>query len=37
METVLVTGARGFIVMHVARQLLAGGHNVLGVANPNVL
>jgi len=35
MDTVLVTGAAGFIGMHVARQLLAGGHNVLGVDNLN--
>jgi UDP-glucuronate 4-epimerase len=35
METVLVTGAAGFIGMHVARQLLAAGYAVLGVDNLN--
>jgi nucleoside-diphosphate-sugar epimerase len=36
MGTVPVTGARGFMVMHVAQQLLAGGRKMLGVANSNV-
>jgi UDP-glucuronate 4-epimerase len=35
METVLVTGAAGFIGMHVARRLLAGGYAVLGADNLN--
>ena len=29
----LVTGAAGFIGMHVAERLLQGGHNVTGVDN----
>jgi UDP-glucuronate 4-epimerase len=32
---VLVTGAAGFIGMHVARQLLANGHHVVGIDNLN--
>ncbi len=32
---VLVTGAAGFIGMHVCQRLLAGGHQVLGVDNLN--
>ena len=35
MAEVLVTGAAGFIGMHVARGLLAEGHDVLGVDNLN--
>ena len=34
-EPVLVTGAAGFIGMHVARRLLADGHNVVGLDNLN--
>jgi len=34
-EPVLVTGAAGFIGMHVARRLLADGHHVVGVDNLN--
>ena len=33
--TVLVTGAAGFIGMHVGRRLLADGHRVIGVDNLN--
>ena len=33
--TVLVTGAAGFIGMHVSRRLLADGHRVVGVDNLN--
>jgi nucleoside-diphosphate-sugar epimerase len=37
METVLVTRAAGFFIgTHGALQLLARGHNVFGVVNPNV-
>src|SRR5712691_1453958 len=32
---VLVTGAAGFIGMHVARRLLADGHAVVGIDNLN--
>jgi len=35
METVLVTGAAGFIGMHVARKLLDAGHAVVGIDNLN--
>ncbi len=35
MSEVLVTGAAGFIGMHVTRGLLAAGHQVLGVDNLN--
>ena len=34
-EPVLVTGAAGFIGMHVAQRLLADGHNVVGLDNLN--
>jgi UDP-glucuronate 4-epimerase len=34
-DLVLVTGAAGFIGMHVARRLLADGHEVLGLDNLN--
>jgi UDP-glucuronate 4-epimerase len=34
-ETILVTGAAGFIGFHVARNLLAMGHNVVGVDTLN--
>ena len=34
-ETVLVTGAAGFIGMHVADRLLQGGHRVIGIDNLN--
>jgi UDP-glucuronate 4-epimerase len=34
-DIVLVTGAAGFIGMHVARRLLAEGHDVLGIDNLN--
>ena len=34
-ETVLVTGAAGFIGMHVADRLLAAGHAVVGIDNLN--
>ncbi len=34
-ETILVTGAAGFIGMHVADRLLAAGHRVLGIDNLN--
>ena len=33
--TILVTGAAGFIGMHVAARLLADGHEVLGLDNLN--
>jgi nucleoside-diphosphate-sugar epimerase len=37
MKTVLVPRAAGFFIgMHVAWQLLAQGHSVFGVVNPNV-
>src|SRR5262245_53293845 len=35
MEPILVTGAAGFIGMHVARRLMADGHDVVGVDNLN--
>jgi len=34
-ETILVTGAAGFIGMHVADRLLQGGHRVIGIDNLN--
>ena len=34
-DTILVTGAAGFIGMHVARRLLADGHIVVGLDNLN--
>src|SRR5260221_10250652 len=34
-QTILVTGAAGFIGFHVARQLLAEGRNVTGLDNLN--
>jgi UDP-glucuronate 4-epimerase len=34
-DTVLVTGAAGFIGMHVAHRLLARGHDVVGIDNLN--
>ena len=34
-STVLVTGAAGFIGMHVSQRLLADGHRVVGVDNLN--
>ncbi len=35
MATILVTGTAGFIGMHLAHRLLAGGHRVIGVDNFN--
>jgi UDP-glucuronate 4-epimerase len=34
-QTILVTGAAGFIGFHIARQLLAGGRDVVGLDNLN--
>src|SRR3977135_4518094 len=34
-DSVMVTGAAGFIGMHVAHRLLAQGHDVLGIDNLN--
>src|SRR5581483_7028350 len=34
-EPVLITGAAGFIGMHVARRMLEAGHTVVGVDNLN--
>lgn len=35
METILITGASGFIGYHVAQSLLKSGHRVIGVDNEN--
>ena len=35
MATILVTGTAGFIGMHLAHRLLAGGHRVVGIDNFN--
>ena len=34
-ETILVTGAAGFIGFHVAQRLLASGHKVVGLDSVN--
>ena len=34
-EPVLVTGAAGFIGMHVSRRLLSDGHDVVGIDSLN--